>query len=641
MAKERDLDKLFKDYDNFMASIGLGLQKDNKPKASVFGNSKEELSNLAKELDKGLYKRENFMQGFRKPLIAMFAANAALMLENNFSEEDFVNLKTNYAKTTKVEYCNLVAKVFKNKSIYEHFLSNLDQDVRKVWEFLVWKDEVSDEEILNETGISITIRTEKSSYNNKKYIEKDLRKDFMALAIDTDSNYSYNSNSYLKTFTAELPIELRRVAKNFYDKPLHYNFIPLKEAPKTTYISSSENEIFVNLPNLLSYNQQGNIKVSGPGKVMLNTLGKIRKTLNINEFYPDTSSKDLQQLKTYLLSSMVVCENKAKKEETFTGILKNYFEKTYTKKYASHVHILTSLKGSHNLYNVNDIETNFIEVTKHLPINEWVSIKNFVDFASFRSYNFQISTIHEMCNYLTYEVEEKYGKEKKSIKKSNLKTFIEEPILKGNIMLWSCYGLIDIAYDDIDTTELGKTYFSVYDGIKALKLTNLGAYILEKVNQYEAPKVKKSYELSLSTENLIILVDGETSMTDNLLATYADKIGSNRYAVSNESFLKSINSKKELKIKIDIFKQVIGTDLPTNWKTFFSILDKKIHPLTPIEEVLVFKIPSDDPELIKLLIQNPTIKKLLIKAEDYQIIVTRKDYPTLKTKLKAFGYLLN
>jgi hypothetical protein len=295
----------------------------------------------------------------------------------------------------------------------------------------------------------------------------------------------------------------------------------------------------------------------------------------------------------------------------------------------------------HHLYNIVNVESNFIEVVKHLPIDKWISINNFIDFTSFRSYNFQISSIYEMCNYLTYEVEGNYSKEKKSIKKINLKTFIEEPILKGNIMLWSCYGLLDIAYDDIDTTQLGKTYFSVYDGIKALKLTNLGAYILGKTSQYEAPIIKKSYDLTLSSENLIIKVDGETTITDNLLGTFADKIGSNRYTISNETFLKNINSKKELKIKIDIFKQIINTDLPANWKTFFSILDKKIHPLTPIEEVLVFKIPNDDPELIKLLIQNPIIKKLFIKAEDYQIIVTKKDYPTLKTKLKAFGYLLN
>jgi hypothetical protein len=372
------------------------------------------------------------------------------ILEKNYSYYKSINLKINYAKTNKLEYCNLVAKIFKNKTVFECFLSSLDKDVRKVWDFLVWKEELSDEDILSETGISITTNIEKISYNNKKNIEKDLRKEFMVFAIESESNYSYQSNSYIKIFTIELPIELRRVVKEFYDKPLHYYFIPLTEVPKTTYISSSEMDIFVNLPNLLNYNQAGIIKVSGPGRVMLNTLGKIHKTLNINELYSETSSKELQHLKTYLLSSMVVCGSKPKKEETFTGILKNYFEKIYIKNYASHVHILTSLKGTHHLYNIVDVESNFIEVVKNLPINAWISIKNFIDFASIRSYNFQISTIHEMCNYLTYEVDGDYGKQKKSIKKTNLKTFIEEPILKGNIMLWSCYGLLEIAYDDIE-----------------------------------------------------------------------------------------------------------------------------------------------------------------------------------------------
>jgi hypothetical protein len=81
--------------------------------------------------------------------------------------------------------------------------------------------------------------------------------------------------------------------------------------------------------------------------------------------------------------------------------------------------------------------------------------------------------------------------------------------------------------------------------------------------------------------------------------------------------------------------------LPKNWQEFFITLDKKINPLTAVNEVLVFKIPSGDPELVKLLIQNQEIKKLLIKAEDYQIIVLQKDYATLRNKLKSFGYLLS
>lgn len=639
MAKDRD--KIFSEYDAFLAKIGLGNQVIDKPKASTFGKPVYEVNALAKELDKGIYKRENFIQGYRKTILAMYDSKPDLMVKNGFSEIEILELKTNHSKITKNDYCHIVSKIFKNKEIYQFFLTFLAEDVKKVFEAMIWKEELSSEEILAETGVEVVFKVEKKAYNNKTYFEQEYRKEFMLLAVDTESSYSYTSNSYLKTFTVELPAELRKVLRDYYDKPLHYDFIPLKEALKTDFIASNESEIFINLPNLLSYHQQGNIKTSGPGKVMLNILSKIRKTLNINELYPDSTSKELQTLKTYLLASLIVCENKPKKEEIFIGILKNLLGKTYPKKYNGHTHILTSLKGSHNLYNIDDVESKFIEILKILPVNEWISTQNFIDFASLRSYNFYISTVYEMCNYLTYEIDGDYGKQKINLKKTHLKNFVSDPIIKGNMMLWACYGLLDIAYDTIDTTELGKTYYSVYDGIKAIRLTNLGAYLLGKTTEYKAPEVKQSYNLSFSSDNLIIMVEGETSITDNLLANYADKVGSNRYAVSNETFLKNVNSKKELKIKIDIFKQVINANLPQNWKAFFDILDKKIHPLIPIDEVMVFKIPSDDPELIKLLIQNPSIKKLLIKAEDYQIIVTKKDYPSLRTKLKTFGYLLN
>ncbi|CAH0995408.1 hypothetical protein EMA8858_01529 [Emticicia aquatica] len=640
MAKERDIDKIFSDYDAFLASIGLGIAKDNKPKPSTFAKIDDESIALAKALDKGTFKRESFMQGYRKIMLAMYASNAEFMHKNGFTENEMIDLKSNYNKITKSEYAHLVAKIFKNKEIYGFFLSFLAEDVKTVFEALVWKNTVSDEDILKELGIKVINDIEKKTYNNKTYFEQELKKEFLLLAIETETKYNYLSNSYLKTFLLELPIELRLVLKEYYDKPLYYNFVPLIEEPQTNFIANNESEIFINLPNLINYFQQGNIKTSATGKVMSSTLGKIRKSLNINEFYPETAPKEVQQLKTYLLASLVVCENKTKKEANVMGILKKFIEKTYPKKYNSHTHILTNLKGGHHLYNINDIETTFVEIIRQLPTNEWISTQNFLDFISLRSYDFHVATIYEMCNYLTYETGGKFGKEKKQLSKASLKNFVIEPLIKGNLMLWACYGLIEIAYDNVNTEELGKTYFSVYDGIKAIRLTNLGAYILEKTTEYEAPTVKQNYNLSFSTENLIILVEGETSITDNLLANYADKVGSNRYAVSNESFLKNVSNKRELKTKIDIFKQVVNSNLPTNWKSFFAILDKKIDPLTQIEDVLVFKIPSDDPELIKLLIQNPAIKKLLIKAEDYQIIVTKKDYPALRNKLKTYGYLL-
>ena len=637
----KDKDKLFNEYDAFLASLGLGGKEKPKPKPipSTFGKSKDAPNPLAKELDKSSFKREH-LQAYRKIILAMYTSNPPLMIQNGFDESEIADLKVNYSKTTKADYCHLVSKLFRNKEIYQFFLTNLEADVRTVFEAMVWQETLADNDVVELTRVSVVNRFEKKSYNNKSYFEQEFRKEFAIFATEMQSDYNYSSGGYLKSFFIELPVELRRVLKEYYEKPLNYDFIPLTETPKTEYISNNETEIFATLPNLISYHKQGNIKTSGPGKVMANTLSKIRKTLNINELYSESAPKELQQLKTYLLASLVVVEDKPKKDETFLGLLKSYFDVTYIKKYNSHTHILTNLKGGHNLYNVCNIESTFIEVLKLLPINEWISTKNFLDFISLRSYDFKVASLHEICHYLTYEIDGSYGKDKKPLTKANYKAFTNEPFLKGSLMLWACYGLLDIAYDTIDTTQLGKTYFSNYDGIKALRLTHLGAYILGKTTEYEAPTVKQSYELTFSTDNLIILVEGETNLTDSLLTNYADKVGSNRYAISNESFLKNVASKKELKIKIDIFKQIINTKLPANWVAFFNDLDRKIHPLKQVDEVMVFRIPNDDPELIKLLIQNQAIKKLLIKAEDYQIIVLKKDYPTLRTKLKTYGYLL-
>lgn len=644
---------MFTEYNDLLERMGLSVRSENVPKPSTFGEELEETTSnkaakkknstpnlLAKELDGSNYKRESFTH-FRKIILAMYEDNAVLMQKNGYENADFLALKNSYSAITKSQYCVIISGLFGNNEIYDFFLSHLTPEVKTVWDAMIWEGSLADTDILAFTGVNIASNTERKYHGDKSYIESELRKEFKILVHEIDSKYDFASRSYLKTFTLEMPLELKRVLRDYYEKPTNYNFNPLQETPKTEYVTTSETEIFVNLLNLVTYNQQGNIKKSGSGKVMASSANKMRKNLNITEFYDNLVAKELQNLKTYLLASLVVSEDTPPKEQTVIAMLKSLVEKTYPSKYHSHIHLLTHIKGGHHLYQVRDVESEFLNVLKMLPVDAWISTENFVDYTIFRGHEFTLADLRQMSNYLTYDIPGKYGKERKEIRKNNYRKFCNEPIIKGNIMLWASYGLLEIAYDTVDTTEFGKTYFSNYDGVKALKLTRLGAYILGVNKDYEAPKVKLNYELNLSQDNLMILVEGETTLTDNLLANYADKIGANRYAVSNESFLKSVTSKKDLKLKIDLFKQVINSDLPQNWETFFVTLDKKINPLTAVKEVLVFKIPSDDPELVKLLIQNQEIKKLLIKAEDYQIIVLQKDYTTLRNKLKSFGYLLS
>ena len=55
---------------------------------------------------------------------------------------------------------------------------------------------------------------------------------------------------------------------------------------------------------------------------------------------------------------------------------------------------------------------------------------------------------------------------------------------------------------------------------------------------------------------------------------------------------------------------------------------------------MVFSLPQDNQELIRLIAQDPVIKPLVSKAEGYMILVTQKNYAALRRRLAEFGYLI-
>jgi hypothetical protein len=59
-----------------------------------------------------------------------------------------------------------------------------------------------------------------------------------------------------------------------------------------------------------------------------------------------------------------------------------------------------------------------------------------------------------------------------------------------------------------------------------------------------------------------------------------------------------------------------------------------------VADCFVFKLPKDNQELVKLIAQDPLIKNLVHKAEDYQILVPKSNYLNLKKRLAEFGYLV-
>ena len=113
------------------------------------------------------------------------------------------------------------------------------------------------------------------------------------------------------------------------------------------------------------------------------------------------------------------------------------------------------------------------------------------------------------------------------------------------------------------------------------------------------------------------------------------------YKVTPESFLKDCNSKKDIENKIALFKDYICDAPPTNWKSFFKQMLERCNPmLKPKKKYLLLQLPAENKELQRIVLSDPKIRKYILKAEDYHILVEQDNYKKFCDILLKYGYLL-
>jgi hypothetical protein len=138
----------------------------------------------------------------------------------------------------------------------------------------------------------------------------------------------------------------------------------------------------------------------------------------------------------------------------------------------------------------------------------------------------------------------------------------------------------------------------------------------------------------------MILAEGEAGVIDVMLANYAQKIASNRYRVTNSSFLKDCRNSKDVSNKIALFKKTVGSKLPANWESYFSELLTNAKAVKEKPETLVFQLPDNLKELHRCIAQDSVLKQLVLKAENYRILVENTNVTKFKSRMKELGYMV-
>ena len=548
------------------------------------------------------------------------------------SKERLAKLKKNPDKKYLVETMKLFLT---NKESFEKAFSMMEEVVKAGFFLCTWYNQADIAELYKQYKIKI---------KNPAIAER---------VLDVKFRFFKTTNIYIGMQKGEIDLHpvIAGVLREFMIKPPELELNDLKKID-VKYKENYEKEILENIHLLYEMRKNQDIRLGTNGKVLKAVVSYFEKTVSLKELYENRKNEEEKRIKTELIIKIFSAlqinniDYKENPEEFLKEIVTKIFsedaflegEYYYGKKQSINFAktILNNLKVNLHTYEVEKIDKYMNGVKyffKEISSKEWINVENIVlflimnDIAPF-TYSKEFSrTILSDNGLYPYRDREKV--------EGNIIQFILMPFTQGIMTLMAIFGIVEIGYDDIAKTE-NKNQNSPYNGIKFIKLTELGKYLLGITESYEFEQEKSTLEIVLSEKELIISITGSDRRKEIVISKIAEQSGTNLFKVNNRTLFAGCSKKEDVTSKIDNFKRVAG-ELPENWKNYFDKIIKGFNPLEKIENRVVLKI-RDDKELINIIANDERLKKVILKAEKYHIVIEAYHQLYVESILKEYGY---
>ena len=554
--------------------------------------------------------------GFFVRVRIFLKTNEAFCLEQGAPKEFMAYLLRNAC--SHFEMSRLCTIPFLNQELFDRFRESLPIEVRKVMDYLIWNEAADNQTIQQKLGITICEKKHAYSYS------PDLLKLFYFFRISS-AGYS-GSNTYI----LYMPITLRRIMALYYVKPTTANIVAIDTIPNTDYVFESEGPIFDDILSVSLYVAQGRVATTARDEIAATGFKKLGKALHLSEFYPDTTVKDLQYLRTRLIVAMALLGKNLQIEKNPVQHLKNIFRRYPIFDY---LHLLTHLKKRNQVIRNSSTYTNYLTITKALPVEQWVSVDNLIEYVKYNILSLLPANTESLIAYARYEIDN----ESYSLKLTTIENIVGIPTLYVTLFLWAALGLIDIAYN---TPIYDNQATPLYNGIQYVRLNALGAYLLGIADNYETPELKVIPNPVLSPEKLSITAHPDDKTATILLAPYTHKAPDQNVYITNYGiFMHDCSNLVQLGNKVISFKNTLkDIEIPDNWQQFFATILAQSNAFQEANSHRLIQIPAENTTLARLIARDAELKKNIIKAENYYIIVFSKNESAVKKRLKELGY---
>ena len=286
-----------------------------------------------------------------------------------------------------------------------------------------------------------------------------------------------------------LPAELREILIDYHDFPEEAILKPVDSPNPTEYVyEAGEENILQELARLIAYQQQGQIKLTSKDRPVHSTISKMNRSLNIKEFFAGNKDKLFKNIRTQLLAYLIVYTTKKDIQLPVPKLIMKLIINVFQENVDSPAMLLSHLKGMGYLDSgdFGDYEPDLLRMLSTFPLGEWMDINNIKEHVKYSILDLEpIFSYSQDKLHFQFSDSGSYTSQH-SVRNYSYSKVIAEPFIKGFFFFFASWGLVDIAYDlPTDPKVLGKTYFSPYDGLKYVRLTPLGAYVLGQVSEYE------------------------------------------------------------------------------------------------------------------------------------------------------------
>ena len=532
--------------------------------------------------------------------------------------------------SNKQTFLDLLEQFYMKEDIFCTIYEKLDSSVKETFEEIVWKGK-----------FYLSNKEQYLKLENNYDLNKDLKDDYLFFKADRDNK----KGEYLY-----LDYDILRVIRKFMKKPKEYNIFSIKKV-NVALVNSNEKELIENFKMYFEFYSQGGIKLSSSAKILKESKLNMKKYCNISEYYED--SKDLDYLKTetialfFFLVKEKYVDEKYFKISNIKNIVKDFMSGELIKEENYHYTslYLNYLKGVKNIWKSKEEIKRGLATIKNIidemPEEGIISVDNIIKSILYRDDFIEIIDVKDAYDYI-YINEANYERTK-ILNYEKYQMYVVIPFIKSVLFILGVLGVFEIYYDYPSINNslyLKNGYLSKFDGIKYIKFTDLGRYCFNRLDEYDFKNAKEDGEVLLDEDRLIATVIGDAPVKTMFLERVSQRIAVNKYKFNKENFLRGMTSSKDIEDRINEFYSKITPEPAEIWRDFFEDLLEKSSAIKADNQFVVLKLKNDK-ELIKTITKDERFKPLMLKGEDFHLLIKSENVTEVVSLFKEHGYYVN